>query len=101
MTARITRRLTLQALTMALGQQHQAAGPVPWLGSGSQYPSTNYQDKLKGHGIVCGMRQHSDCSDDAVTEGFLAALKVELGHDDLTWLTRGHAGRVLGWIKGF
>ena len=37
-----------------------------------------------------------------MAESFFATLKVELGHDDLPWLTRAHAqGEVFEYIEGF
>jgi transposase InsO family protein len=102
MSMHITRHLTLQALTMALGRRRPPQGLLHHSDRGSQYASTDYRDALKAHGIVCSMSRRGNCWDNAVAESFFATLKVELGHADLPWLTRGHAqGEVFEYIEGF
>ena len=102
LSAHITRHLTLQALTMALGRRRPPQGLLHHSDRGSQYASADYRDALKAHGIVCSMSRRGNCWDNAVAESFFATLKVELGHDDLPWLTRAHAqGEVFEYIEGF
>ena len=102
MSAHITRHLTLQALTMALGRRRPPQGLLHHSDRGSQYASTDYRDALRAHGMVCSMSRRGNCWDNAVAESFFATLKVELGHDDLPWLTRAHAqGEVFEYIEGF
>jgi transposase InsO family protein len=90
MSARITRDLTLAALTMALTRRRPPLGLLHHSDRGSQYASGDYRKALKHHGIVCSMSRRGDCWDNAVAESFFATLKVELVHD-ATWATRAAA----------
>src|SRR3972149_495954 len=90
MSARITRHLTLEALTMALSRRRPPQGVLHHSDRGSQYASDDYQDLLAAHGIVGSMSRRGNCWDNAVAESFFATLKVELVHD-VTWATRAVA----------
>jgi transposase InsO family protein len=91
MSARITRDLTLAALTMALTRRHPPLGLLHHSDRGSQLKlSGDYRKVLKTHGIVCSMSRRGDCWDNAVAESFFATLKVELVHD-AAWVTRAAA----------
>ena len=90
MSARITRHLTLEALTMALSRRRPPQGLLHHSDRGSQYASDDYQDLLAAHGIVGSMSRRGNCWDNAVAESFFATLKVELVHD-VTWATRAVA----------
>ena len=82
LSSRITRELTLQALTMALGRRRPPRGLLHHSDRGSQqstqYASTDYQGALTARGIVVSMSRRGDCWDNAVAESFFATLKVEL-----------------------
>jgi len=102
LSTHITRHLTLQALTMALGRRRPPQGLLHHSDRGSQYASADYRAALTAHGIVCSMSRRGNCWDNAVAESFFATLKVELSHDDVPWLTRGQAeGEVFEYIEGF
>ena len=101
MSARITRHLTLQALTMALGRRRPPQGLLHHSDRGSQYASADYRRALRVHGIVCSMSRRGNCWDNAVAESFFATVKVELAHD-AAWATRAHArGEVFEYIEQF
>jgi putative transposase len=101
MSAQITRHLTLQALTMALGRRRPPQGLLHHSDRGSQYASTDYRRALRAHGIVCSMSRRGNCWDNAVAESFFATLKVELAHD-ATWATRAHAQQdVFDYLERF
>jgi transposase InsO family protein len=101
MSAQITRHLTLQALTMALGRRHPPQGLLHHSDRGSQYASADYRRALRVHGIVCSMSRRGNCWDNAVAESFFATLKVELAHD-ASWATREQArGEVFEYIEQF
>lgn len=101
LSARITRHLTLQALTMALGRRRPPQGLLHHSDRGSQYASADYRRALRVHGIVCSMSRRGNCWDNAVAESFFATLKVELAHD-ATWSTRAHAqGEVFEYLERF
>ncbi len=44
---------------------------------GSQYASHDWQDFLKGHGLVCSMSRRGNSHDNAVAESFFQPLKRE------------------------
>ena len=101
LSARITRHLTLQALTMALGRRRPPQGLLHHSDRGSQYASADYRRALRAHGIVCSMSRRGNCWDNAVAESFFATLKVELAHE-ADWATRGQArGEVFEYIEQF
>jgi putative transposase len=102
MSSQITRQLTLQALTMALGRRRPPPGLLHHSDRGSQYASGDYRRALKAHGMVCSMSRRGNCWDNAVAESFFATLKVELGVHDSAWPTRVHAqGDVFEYIEAF
>jgi putative transposase len=101
LSARITRDLTLQALTMALGRRHPPRGLLHHSDRGSQYASADYRQALRRHGIVCSMSRRGNCWDNAVAESFFATVKVELAHE-VSWATRRQAGSdVFEYIEQF
>jgi transposase InsO family protein len=90
MSERITRQLTLDALTMALRARKPPRGLVHHSDRGSQYASGDYRAALDAAGIDCSMSRRGNCYDNAVAESFFATLKTELVHD-ADWGTRGQA----------
>ena len=102
MSTQITRELTLQALTMALGRRRPPPGLLHHSDRGSQYASGDYRRALRAHGMICSMSRRGNCWDNAVAESFFATLKVELGVHDTLWPTREHAqGEVFEYIEAF
>ena len=90
MSARITRQLALDALTMALTHRQPAHGLLHHSDRGSQYASHDYRRLLAAHGIVCSMSRRGDCWDNAVAESFFSTLKLELVYES-AWQTRADA----------
>jgi len=76
-SARMTRRLAIDALTMALGKHNPGQGLLHHTVRGSQYASADYQKILKEHDIVCSISRKGNCYDNAVAESFFARLKSE------------------------
>jgi putative transposase len=70
--------LVNQALTMALGQRHPAAGLIMHTDRGSQYGADSYRQLLAWHGIQPSMSRKGNCWDNAVAESFFHTLKTEL-----------------------
>jgi putative transposase len=77
LSTHITRHLTLQALTMALGRRRPPQGLLHHSDRGSQYASADYRAALTAHGIVCSMSRRGNCWDNAVAESFFSSLKKE------------------------
>jgi transposase InsO family protein len=73
----MTRRLAIDALTMAPGKRDPGRGLLHHTDRGSQYASADYRKLLKEHGIVCSMSRKGNCYDNAVAESFFARLKSE------------------------
>jgi len=90
----LERGLTLDALTMALGQRQPGAGVLHHSDRGSQYACGEYQALLTQHSMTCSMSRKGDCWDNAVVESFFATLKAELV-DAADWATREAARAAL------
>ena len=80
MGERISSRLVVDALEMALSRRLPGQGLVAHSDRGSQYASDHYQRLLGRHGITCSMSRRGDCWDNAPMESFFASLKKELVH---------------------
>ena len=83
----LERALTLDALTMALGQRQPGPGVRHHSDRGSQYACGEYQARLAAHEMAGSMSRKGDCWDNAVVESFFATLKTALV-SDADWHTR-------------
>jgi len=77
MSERIDSKLVMDALRMAVGQRRPASGLIHHSDRGVQYASEDFQDMLRGNGIVCSMSRKGDCWDNACMESFFGSLKTE------------------------
>ena len=82
MAARMTSRLVVDALGMAVHRRLPGEDLVAHSDRGGQYASEHYQQLLAGHGITCSMSRRADCWDNAPMESFFASLKKELVHHE-------------------
>jgi transposase InsO family protein len=82
MAARMTSRLVVEALGMAVRRRLPGEDLVAHSDRGSQYASEHYQRLLATHGIACSMSRRADCWDNAPMESFFASLKKELVHHE-------------------
>jgi transposase InsO family protein len=64
------RRLTLQALEMAVRRRCPEPGLLHRSDRGCTYTCADYQRYLATHGITCSMSRRADCYDNAVMESF-------------------------------
>jgi putative transposase len=80
MSERMTRRLTLDALDMAVGRRRPGPGLLHHSDRGSQYACAEYQKALETHGMICSMSRKGDCWDNAPMESYFHTLKTELVH---------------------
>jgi transposase InsO family protein len=80
MDGRMTSRLVVDALTMAVQRRLPGAALIAHSDRGSQYASEHYQRLLGEYGITCSMSGRGDCWDNAPMESFFASLKKELIH---------------------
>jgi putative transposase len=101
MGERITSRLVVDALEMAVSRRLPGQGLVAHSDRGSQYASDHYQRLLGWHGITCSMSRRGDCWDNAPMESFFASLKKELVHHE-GYRTRAEArASVFEYIEVF
>ena len=101
MANRITVRLTLEALQMAIERQNPPRGLLHHSDRGSQYTAEAYQRLLVRHGMRCSMSRKGDCWDNAMAESFFGSLKTELVHR-CDFATRDDARRaVFEYIEVF
>jgi putative transposase len=89
MGAKMTSRLVVDALEMALSRRAAGPGLVAHSDRGSQYASEHYQRRLGEERITCSMSRRGNCRDNAPMESFFASLKKELvHHEDYATATR-------------
>jgi putative transposase len=79
----MTRQLVIDALNMAIKNEHPKPGLIHHSDRGVQYASNEFQALLKANTIQCSMSRKGDCWDNAVAESFFHTLKVELIHGKL------------------
>lgn len=82
MAERMTSRLVVDALEMAIKRRMPEEGMLAHSDRGSQYASEHYQRLLEKHGIKCSMSGVGQCWDNAPMESFFASLKKELVHHE-------------------
>jgi transposase InsO family protein len=90
MAERMTSRLVVEALQMAVQRRLPDEGLLSHSDRGSQYASEPYQRLLARHGITCSMSRRANCWDNAPRESFFASLKKELVHHE-DYQTRAEA----------
>ena len=90
MSSRMTKKLVLDALKMAVDRRRPGPGLIHHSDQGRQYASKAYRKKLKVHRMVCSMSRKANCWDNAPMESWFHSLKTELvAHKD--YLTRMQA----------
>ncbi len=82
MHRRMTSKMNMDALQMALSRRCGQAPAVLHSDQGSQYSAADYQAMLKQYDIRCSMSRKGDCWDNAVAESFFHTLKTELVHHE-------------------
>lgn len=87
MSERVTAKLVLSALEMALWRRQPGAGLVHHSDHGRQYASLVFGEKLEEAGILGSMGSVGDALDNALAESFFATLQTEL-LDRCSWSTR-------------
>ena len=101
MDKRMTKRLVIDALIMAVWRRKPCPRLMFHSDRGSQYCSHDFQNMLKQHKIVSSMSRKGDCWDNAVAESFFGTLKTELIHG-ASYITRDQAkGDIVNYIEMF
>lgn len=78
MSERVTSRLAVDALEMAVERRRPKPGLLFHSDRGSQYASDHFQRVLKKYRFRSSMSRRGDCWDNAVMESFYRSLKTEL-----------------------
>jgi transposase InsO family protein len=90
MSERMTSKLVIDALQMAIWRRKRPQGVILHSDRGSQYCSHEYQKLLVGSGFICSMSKRGDCYDNASMESWNHSFKVEAIHGE-KFPTRAHA----------
>lgn len=69
--------LVPDALVMAVWRRKPKDQVIVHSDQGSQYTSSDWQNFLKSHGLICSMSRWGNCFDNAVAESFFQLLKHE------------------------
>jgi transposase InsO family protein len=77
LNSRMSRRLIMDALQMAIWRRRPASGLLFHSDRGSQYCSADFQKMLKKHKMISSMSRKGNCWDNAVAESFFGSLKTE------------------------
>jgi putative transposase len=77
LNSRMSRRLVMDALQMAIWRRRPASGLLFHSDRGSQYCSADFQKMLKKHKMISSMSRKGNCWDNAVAESFFGSLKTE------------------------
>ncbi len=101
MSNRITKKLVIDALRMAIWRRQPETGLIIHSDRGSQYCSNDFQKMLKKHGMLSSMSRKGDCWDNSVAESFFGSLKTERVFDSI-YTTREDARRdIVDYIEMF
>ena len=101
MSNRITKKLVIDALQMAVWRRRPEDGLIFHSDRGSQYCSNDFQKMLKKYGIISSMSRKGDCWDNSVVESFFGTLKIERVFDS-NYQTREEAKRdIVDYIEMF
>lgn len=101
MSNRITKKLVLDALLMAVWRRRPGTGLLFHSDRGSQYCSNDFQKMLKSHGMVSSMSRKGDCWDNSVAESFFGSLKTERVFDTVYSTREGARRDIIDYIEMF
>jgi transposase InsO family protein len=87
---RMTTKLVIDALQMAIWRRKMPRGVIIHSDRGSQYCSHDYQRLLAENGFICSMSKRGDCYDNASMESWNHSFKVEAIHGE-KFLSRADA----------
>jgi len=82
MSERMTSKLLIDALKMAIWRRKMTRGVIIHSDRGSQYCSHDYQKLLAGNGFICSMSKRGDCYANASMESWNHSFKVEAIHSE-------------------
>ncbi|MDD2468899.1 MAG: IS3 family transposase [Desulfobulbus sp.] len=78
LNSRMSRKLVMDALQMAIWRRRPASGLLFHSDRGSQYcSSADFQEMLKQHKMISSMSRKGNCWDNGVADSFFGSLKTE------------------------
>lgn len=80
MGERMTSQLVVDALLMGISRRGRVVSPLVHTDRGSQYAGSAFREQLKIYLCRQSMSRKGNCWDNAVSESFFSALKLELVH---------------------
>jgi transposase InsO family protein len=98
MGERMTRKLVIDALTMAWFRRQPGNGLIFHSDRGSQYAGADFRNLLKRYGMRGSMSRKGNCWDNAVTETLFGSLKVERLHGMRFETRRAAMDEVVYWL---
>ncbi len=101
MQRRMTQRLVIDALTMALFRRGFPKGTIIHSDRGSQYCAAAYQRLIRVAGLRCSMGRKATCYDNAAMESFFHTLKVELVHRERYPTRRYAKSQIFEYIETY
>jgi transposase InsO family protein len=101
MHRRMTSKMNVDALQMALSRRCGQAPAMLHSDQGSQYAAADYQAMLKRYDIRCSMSRKGDCWDNAVAESFFHTLKTELVHHEDYCTRKAAKASIFEYIEVF
>jgi putative transposase len=101
LNSRMSRKLIMDALRMAIWRRQPAPGLLFHSDRGSQYCSVDFQKMLKANSMVSSMSRKGNCWDNAVAESFFGSLKTERVYSSI-YKTRDEACKdIVDYIEMF
>lgn len=101
LSIRMSRKLVMDALLMAIWRRRPASGLIFHSDRGSQYCSNDFQKMLTAHGMLSSMSRKGNCWDNSVAESFFGSLKTERVFFS-NYITREEARRdIVDYIEMF
>lgn len=101
MGERMTSQLVVDALIMGIGRRGRAVSPLVHTDRGSQYASQAFREQLEIYLCRQSMSRKGNCWDNAVSESFFSALKLELVHQRRFRSRREARDEVFDYIEVF
>ena len=101
MPNRIDKRLSLDALEMALLRRNPGSGVLHHTDRGSIYAADEYVEKLAAHHLIPSMSRKGNCYDNAVAESFFSTLKNELVVGDIFESREQARSEIFDYIESF
>ena len=82
MQSRMQADIVLKALLMAVWRRKPKGEVIVHSDQGSQFTSSDWQDFLKTHNLICSMSRRGNCHDNAVAESFFSVAQTRKNQEE-------------------